>query len=378
MPGTIRSYQRCRVCGKPYPSSDRVHPIECCQTYPTKFYIRISGESLYRNHKGAALRDWVTAQRALHEMQSQVDAGTFEPERYKKQSKTAFSVFWKQFTRRYKDKPATQDKLRSIYRHLEPFHNKQMRDIKAHMIDAWWTDLALKPRYKNDILIWFKSFMKYASGLEIIDKVPIMPKTVDVPDSEIEFYTEAEQLRVLTHIPVCDRGILDFLFLTGVRVNEACGLLRSDVDRNRGVVWIQHTVKRDGSIGTVKNKKIRPIPLEKVKHCLTAKVVKLSEYQFVNKWGRRYHDEYLRRVFRDACLAAELEPIQLKNATRHSFGMGLLQKGFDIWQVSKAMNHSTIRVTENYVKMLGGDIAAMYGRSKPVLNGKTEKIDGQN
>ena len=99
-------------------------------------------------------------------------------------------------------------------------------------------------------------------------------------------------------------------------------------------------------------------------------MVKISPYQFVNKWGRRYHDEYLRRTFTAACIAAGVKPIQLKNATRHSFGMGLLRKGYDIWQVSKAMNHSTIKMTENYVKMLGGEVERMYGRDD-----KTRKVN---
>jgi integrase len=195
------------------------------------------------------MRDWITAQRALHEMQSRVDADTFEPESYKKQSKTAFSVFWKQFARRYQDRKSTMDKLNAVYNHLAPFHAKQMRDIKAHMIDDWWIGLELSPRYKNDILVWLKTFFKYAHGLDIIEKVPYpMPKAIDIQRDEIEFLTEEEQLSVLYHIPAHDRQIFDFLFLTGVRVNEACGLYRSDVDNDKGVVWIKRTIKRDGSI----------------------------------------------------------------------------------------------------------------------------------
>jgi len=304
-------------------------------------------------------------------MQSRVAAGTFEPEAYKRQSKTAFSVFWKQFCRRYKGRNATLDKLNSVYKHLAPFHQKQMRDIKAHMVDDWWVGLNLSPRYKNDILVWLKTFFKYAHGLDIIEKVPYpMPKAINIQRDEIDFLTEDEQLSILRHIPDYDRQIFDFLFLTGVRVNESCGLYRADVDWDRGVVWIKRTVKRDGSIGPVKNKKLRPIPLASVRHCFTSgKVVKISQYQFTNKWGRRYSDDYLRDTFKAACIAAGVKPILLKNATRHSFGMGLLRKGYDIWQASKALNHSTIRMTENYLEMLGGEVAGMYGR------GIKDKID---
>ena len=56
----------------------------------------------------------------------------------------------------------------------------------------------------------------------------------------------------------------------------------------------------------------------------------------------------------------------LKNASRHSFGMGLLKKGYDIWQVSKIMGHSNIKMTENYEKMLGEETKGAYGRSRRV------------
>jgi len=354
-----------------------VLPIECCHTYPTRYYIRIRGESLWRNHSGRALRDFVTAQRALHEMQSQVEAGTFEPQIYKRQSKTAFSRFWDQFCRRYKHKPATKDKLRAIGPHLSVFHGYQMRDIKAHMIDAWWTDLELSPSYRNDVLVWLRVFMAYASELDVIEKVPRMPRPVDVPEMDIDFLTEHEQLKVLELLPAHDRPIMDFLFLTGVRVNEACALRREDVDWERGVVWIRNTVKRDKSIGPVKNKKVRMIPLSpEIRQCFKVAVPQLSEFRFVNKWGRRYRDEYLGRTFKDACIKAGIKPIMLKNATRHSFGMGLLNKGYDIWQVSKAMNHSSIQMTEKYVKMLGDKIAGMYGRSVTVPNEEDAESGG--
>ena len=78
-------------------------------------------------------------------------------------------------------------------------------------------------------------------------------------------------------------------------------------------------------------------------------------------------------VGRRACVKAEVKPIQPKNATRHSFEMGLLGKGFGIWQVSKAMNHASISMTEKYVKMLAGEIDGIYGRAKTVPKQNTRK-----
>jgi site-specific recombinase XerD len=48
--------------------------------------------------------------------------------------------------------------------------------------------------------------------------------------------------------------------------------------------------------------------------------------------------------------------------------MGLLRRGHDIWQVSKTMNHSTIKMTEHYATMLAEEMKGMYGRSNPSQN----------
>jgi site-specific recombinase XerD len=80
--------------------------------------------------------------------------------------------------------------------------------------------------------------------------------------------------------------------------------------------------------------------------------------------GPAVFDDYLRDVFHGACRSVIGREIQLKNAIRHSFGMTLLRKGYDIWRVSKAMNHSDIRMTEHYAKMLSKEVEGMYGRLK--------------
>jgi integrase len=167
-------------------------------------------------------------------------------------------------------------------------------------------------------------------------------------------------------LPDCDRPIFDFLFLTGCRVNEACALQRNDIRLDTGKVIIQSTVKRDGTVGIVKNKKKRVIPYSgDIKACIRAALTLTgigNDYVFINRWGRRYGDEYLRDTFYRACDAVGVKRIKLKNATRHSFGMGLMRKGYDIWQVSKIMNHSDTRITEHYVKMLENEMDAAYGR----------------
>ena len=104
-----------------------------------------------------------------------------------------------------------------------------------------------------------------------------------------------------------------------------------------------------------------PIPItEDIRRCLAKAINNLTGYVFVNKWGRHYSYEYIRAIWHEACKNADVEPIQLKNATRHSFGMRLISQGVDMWRVSKAMGHSSERMTENYVNMLPEDMKEFY------------------
>ena len=392
MAGVIKTYQKCPKCGERFPSSKGDFPIVClpCKTQPTKFFIAIyfkgKDYNIYRTREGKTIHYYNDALTVLGGIRDSIK--TFDPELYKKQSATAFKAFWERFLRKYEDRVGTYAKLEVIGRlHFAPFHDYQMRDIKGWNIDEWWDLLrekGLSAKYLNDCRGWLLKFFRLACSLDIIEKVPPFPDPVDEPEPDFDDYlTEEEQLAVLDALPRYDRSIYDFLFLTGVRVNEATGLQRKDTNWDRGVTVIRHTVKRDGSLGPTKNKKKRVIPhVPEITGCLKGAVSGLHSYAFVNKWGRRYSDDYLRDQFKRACETVSVKPIPLKNATRHSFGMGLLRKGFDIWQVSKTMGHSDIKMTENYAKMLTEEMSQLYGRdagemptSEKSSGGKLLKIE---
>ena len=384
MSGTIRTYQKCPGCGGRFPSSKGGFPIICerCKTQPTKYFINVwwdgRPEFVYYDSDGRTMHDWGHAVALLGEIRSRMVShkngkGYFNPDTYKRSSSTSFNKFWERFLAGYKG--PTRDKISTIGRHhLTYFSDIQMRDIRAYHIDDWWRELqdkGLSPRYCNDIQTWLRSFFKNALDLDIIEKYPRFPRMLKVEKKEIEYLTEEQQLAVLDAIPKYDKPIFDFLFLTGVRVNEAIALQYSCIGRKKGIVTILHTIKRDGTLGPVKNRRPRRIPLGAVRGCFKQSVIGIPKlFVFQNKWGRRYSDDYLRGTFYKACDSAGVPRIKLKNATRHSFGMNLLAKGYDIWQTSKIMGHSDIKITENYATMMDKEMVGAYGRSETVVKQK--------
>lgn len=389
MSGVVGTYQKCPKCGKKFPHSKGEFPIVCraCMTQPTKYFIAFKWKGkpdrIYRDRSGKPFHSWVHVSATLGEIRSlmarhKIGTGFFEPTAYKQQSGTAFKTFWTEFVERYSG--ATRSKIDTIHKyHYSDFANFQMRDITARHIDAWWQKIKkknLSPRYQIDIMTWLKTFFNHAAKVDVVEKCPTFPAPPLLPAPNVEkWLTEVQRVEILTALPEYDRPIFDFLFLTGCRVNEAPALRRSDIDFETGSVTIRHTVTRDGSIGPVKNRKPRVIRLSNaLRQCLQGRLIGIKDdWVFVNKWGRRYSDDYLRETFERACIKAGVEPIPLKNATRHSFGMRLVVLGLDGWRISKIMNQSSMRITEHYVKVLEGNAEEIYGRAEIELSGSANK-----
>lgn len=373
MAGVIWTYQRCPACGGKFPTSKGGFPIICatCKTQPTKFIIKVywqgKGHDIARDREGRTVHHWNHAVNLLGNIRSEIQARTFDPELYKKQAKTRFKRFWGRFQNKYKGSPSTWAKLDAIGRHhLTYFDAYHLRDIRAFHVDEWWEEMkdkGLSPHYMNDIHQWLKRFLTEARDLDIIDKVPHFPKTLKEPIHEIKWFTKAEQDQVLNHLPKHDRPIFEFLFLTGVRVGEAIALQRSDIDMTHKKITVQRTIRRDGTLGPTKARKTRMVIISAdVKKCLTTGLTGLKGFVFTNKWGRHYSDDYLRDTFNRACQKAQIKPIPLKNATRHSFGMRLLSQGYDIWTVKEYMGHADIKMTERYVQAILEDGERVYSR----------------
>ena len=58
-------------------------------------------------------------------------------------------------------------------------------------------------------------------------------------------------------------------------------------------------------------------------------------------------------------------------------GMQQIISGKDAWRVSKAMGHSDLKMTENYVAMAAKDLEDHYGRSHVKIMSNVNGEDGK-
>lgn len=188
--------------------------------------------------------------------------------------------------------------------------------------------------------------------------------------------TEEEVGRLLASVtgsdPVSlrDRALLEFLYATGARISEVCGLSLSDLDREAQLVRL---------FG--KGSKERIVPYGR--HSSAALALWLSKHGRLRlepmRWARRSDSEAVflntrgRRLTRQAAwaivdkhgtrtgLAEKLSP----HVLRHSCATHLLDHGADLRVVQELLGHASISTTQVYTHVSQERLLQAYRNAHP-------------
>jgi site-specific recombinase XerC len=164
-----------------------------------------------------------------------------------------------------------------------------------------------------------------------------------------------------------DRALVELLYGAGLRVGEANGLDRDDVDLASGMVRVRKA----------KGGKQRRVPMGK------AAVVALEQWfdaspgggpaVFLNNRGGRLSDRSMRTIVRRLGLqigAAGVHP----HALRHSFATHMLDSGADLRGIQELLGHASLGTTQRYTHVSVEQLMHVYRSAHP--HAKREPGDG--
>lgn len=174
-------------------------------------------------------------------------------------------------------------------------------------------------------------------------------------DEEIEAMFAAAQKNPLHHYKLRDTAILAMLLDTGVRADELCTL-------TLGNVTLARVVQEDSYITVMgKGRKEREIPLGNKSRRALSRYVR--EFRKDAKKGdpvflSRYHQSLnghalaliLDRLKEVSILSEDLQVNPHK--FMHSFATRYMATGGDVYDLSRLMGHSSVAITEGYLKSL--------------------------
>jgi len=198
-------------------------------------------------------------------------------------------------------------------------------------------------------------------------KVPAgIPKALS--EQEVELLLNA--VTGVDSLAVRDRALLEFLYATGARVSEACGLSMSDVDMESNVARV---------FG--KGSKERIVPFGRhAKEALEAWLGAGGRPMLCPQhWAKRDHADavflgvrgtrlsrqaawgIVRKYAMSAGIKSELSP----HVLRHSCATHMLVHGADLRIVQELLGHASVSTTQVYTKVDNEVLFEMYRESHP-------------
>jgi integrase/recombinase XerD len=187
--------------------------------------------------------------------------------------------------------------------------------------------------------------------------------------------TEEEMERVIGSVvgdeprALRDRALLEFLYASGARVSEVCGLNLSDLDMEASLVRL---------FG--KGAKERVVPFGSVAHTALERWLQVgrpameplrwrnrdhANAVFLGGRGTRLSRQVAWNVVRDAGVRAGLDRELSPHALRHSCATHLLDHGADLRIVQEMLGHASITTTQVYTRVSQDRLWQVYADAHP-------------
>ncbi len=256
---------------------------------------------------------------------------------------------------------------RYLSRFLEQTKVKQPKDITDEVVRGFrvWLNrqagvdeghgskATMKKRTQNYYLIALRQFLKYMVREKITSLSPDRIELAKVGDRQLDLITSDELSRLLAapkgadERTLRDKGILELLFSTGLRVSELANLNVDSVD-----------LKKDEFTVRGKGEKVRVVFLsdaarEAIKTYLATR--KDMDEALFTQLGRGKKGKELRlttrsieRIIDAYAIKAGIGKRVTPHTLRHSFATDLLGNGADIRSVQAMLGHANIATTQIY------------------------------
>jgi integrase/recombinase XerD len=215
-----------------------------------------------------------------------------------------------------------------------------------------------------------RSFTRYALSVGALANDPTrsIPASARVRRLPKPLSREAVS-RLLASIPRSgilgrrDHALLEALYATGARVQEACDWRLSDVNAQLGVIRC---------VG--KGQKERWVPLGEAARAALGRWITedrpqlgrpSSEHIFLSRAGRPLDRHRVFRILRGYAIRAGLSSIPSPHALRHSFATHLLEGGADLRAVQELLGHASVQTTQVYTHVDTNRLRRVHQRFHP-------------
>ncbi len=245
------------------------------------------------------------------------------------------------------DKPATRERKKGAFIHLEKaFSGLTLDRITSEAIDDYKGNRLIEKAAHSTVLNEIRTLSHAFNTIKWRKDNPVRDaKRVKLRAREVDrWLTVEEEAKLLPKTKDKLYGQLEDITMldlnTGMSQEEVLKLQWTQIDFTRR------------TLATIRSKTLnaRTIPLNNNALDILkrrAKVQSLSGYVFFNSVGNKHDASKLKRAFRQAVEESGIEHFRFHDL-RHTFATRLVQRGVDLYKVSKLLGHKDISTTQRY------------------------------